>query len=133
MAGKLSPKAQIRLNSLREMEDKVQHVYSLVEQYAAAKGKSAEQFAMNVRRAFGRLKLELMGAGLDNLSQLAGSMEMAAKRGGSQVNKLRILREGVGTIRFNIELEQRSVLAEEAAAERAEQEAARKADDDAAS
>lgn len=122
MAGKLSPKAQIRLNTLRDMEDKVQHVYSLIEQYAAAKGPAADMFAMNVKRAFGRLKLELMGVGLDSLSQLAASMELAAKRGGNQASKLRVLREGVGTIRFNIELEQRSVKAADEAEQKAKDE-----------
>ncbi len=122
MAGKLSPKAQMRLKTLREMEDKVQHIYGLVEHYAASQGRSAEMYAMNVKRAFGRLKLELMGAGLDNLSQLAASMELAAKRGGSQHKKLRILREGVGTLKFNIEMEQRSVVSADQA-DQAEEEA----------
>ncbi len=123
MAGKMSPKAQMRLKTLREMEDKVQHVYSLVEQFAVQKGPAAERFAMTVRRAFGKLKLELMGAGLDSLSQLAGSMELAAKRGGSQSSKLRILREGVATIRLNVELEERSVKTEDQAAQAREAKA----------
>ncbi len=113
MAGKLSPQAQIKLATLRDMEKKVDHVRSLVEQYAVARGKNADLLAIPIKRAFGRLKLELMGVGLDSLSQLAGSMEMAARRSGNQQKKARILREGVGTIVFQVELEQRTVVAED--------------------
>jgi hypothetical protein len=37
-------------------------------------------------------------------------MEMAVSRGGSQLTKSRILREGVGSLRFQLELEQRSLV-----------------------
>ena len=125
MAGKLSPHAQMKLASLQAMSDKVQRVYGLVERFAAAREpRQAEMLALPVRRAFGRLKLELMGAGLDTLSQLAGSMEIAARRGASHQTKTRILREGIGSLRFQVEMEQRKILSDEAAA-RAEEAAAR--------
>jgi hypothetical protein len=80
--------------------------------------------AMPLKRAFGRLKLDLMGAGLDTLSQLAGSMEIAAGRGNAQHQKVRILREGVGSMRYQVEQEQRQIMTDEkAAAARTEQEA----------
>ena len=114
MAGKLSPRAQIKLAALRSMAEKVQHVHGLVEKFAVEKNpKAAERMAQPMKRAFGRLKLDLMGAGFDSLSQLAGSMEIAAGRGGSQRNKLRILREGVGSLRFQVEQEQRRLVAED--------------------
>jgi hypothetical protein len=68
-----------------------------------------------MKRAFGRLKLELMGAGLDTMSQLAGAMEIAAGRGGAPHQKARILREGVGSLRFQVEQEQRKVIREDQA------------------
>lgn len=114
MAGKLSSKAQVQLAKLAEFENKAQHVYGLVERFAAARGKEAEALAMPLKRAFGRLKIELMGAGMDSLSQLAGAMEVAAGRGGSQHSKSRILREGVTSIKFQLELEQRTILRDEA-------------------
>lgn len=113
MAGKLSPQAQIKLATLRDMAKKVDHVRGLVEQYAVARGKNADLLAIPIKRAFNRLKLDLMGAGLDSLSQLAGSMEMAARRGGSQQKKARVLREGVGTLVFQVELEQRTTVSED--------------------
>lgn len=120
MAGNMSPQAQAKLAMLREMARKVDHVRGLVEQYAVARGKNGELLIIPIKRAFGRLKLELMGAGLDSLSQLAGSMEMAARRGSNQQKKARILREGVGSMVFQVEMEQRAVVADD---QRAQQKA----------
>lgn len=125
MAGMLSPQAQLKMATLQTMLEKVQAVYRQVERYAGTKDpRQAEALAMPLKRAFGTLKLELMGAGLDTLSQLAGSMEIAAGRGGSHPTKSRILREGVGSMRFQVEQEQRKVVTDDQAAKRkAEQEA----------
>ncbi|CAN5647864.1 hypothetical protein BH23GEM10_BH23GEM10_16730 [soil metagenome] len=117
MAGKLSPAAQVRLATLKEFTPRVQHVYGLVELYATAKT-NPDQYLLPMSRAFSRLKLQLMGVGLDTLSQLCGAMEIASKRGLSQNQKLRILREGVGSLKFQLELEQRAVLSDEEAANR---------------
>jgi hypothetical protein len=124
MSGVPSPHAQQKLAVLRAMADKVQHAYGMVERYAANRDpRQAEMLVLPMKRAFARLKLDLMGAGLDSLSQLAGAMEIAAGRGTSQVTRSRILREGVASIRFQIDQEQRIVLAEDRAAqERAAQE-----------
>lgn len=116
--GNLSPAAQMRIARLREMADKVQHVHGLVERYASTRDpRQLEQLKQPMKRAFGRLKLEFMGAGMDNMSQLAGSMEIAAGRGGSPQSKSRILREGVGSLRFQIDHEQRRVASEDKAAQ----------------
>jgi len=124
MAGKLSPKAQIQINALRAMADKVQHVYGMVERFATTRNaKEADRMAQPMKRAFGKLKLDLMGAGFDSMSQLAGAMEIAAGRGGSAKNKARILREGVGSLRFQVEQEQRKIAAED---EREQRHAAEK-------
>lgn len=126
MAGNLSPGAQLKLAMLQTMADKVQHVYGLVERYAAVRDpRQAEALTMPIKRAFGQLKLELMGAGLDSLSQLAGSMEIAAKRGASKQQKTRILREGVGSMRFQVDQEQKKVVSEDQAAQRRMEEAER--------
>lgn len=117
MAGKLSPSAQVRLATLGEFTSRVQHVYGLVELYASAKA-NPDQYLLPMSRAFGRLKLQLMGAGLDSMSQLSGAMEIASKRGLSHNAKCRILREGVGSLKFQLELEQRAVLSDEEAAAR---------------
>ena len=120
MAGNLSPQAQRKVATLQAMQDKVQHVHGLVERFTATKGPhQAGMLAMPMKRAFGKLELDLMGAGLDTPSQLAGSMEIAAGRGSSQHQKSRILREGVGSMRFQVEQEQRRVKQEDEASARA--------------
>ena len=119
----------MKMAELRRITDKVHHVHGLVEKYAATKNpQHARRQTLPIKRAFGKLKLELMGAGFDTLSQLAGSMELAAGRGGSQRNKVRILREGVGSMRFQMDQEQRKLAAED---QRAQREEARQAKEDA--
>lgn len=131
MAGKISPQAQIKIAALRTMADKVQHVHGLVERYAATRDqRQAEGLSLPLKRAFGRLKLDLMGAGFDTLSQLAGSMEIAAGRGGSQRNKTRILREGVGSLRFQVEHAQRRLKTEDERQQREAEERAGRAEPD---
>ena len=48
---------------------------------------------------------------------------MAARRSGSLVSKSRILREGVGSMRFQLELEARSLRSAEAAAQERQKQA----------
>lgn len=125
MAGKLSPRAQTRLAELGELDRRVHTVHGLVEQYAVARA-NLESLEIPLRRNFSQLKMHFMGAGLDAMSQLAGSMEMTIRRGMAQAAKTRILREAVGSMRFQLELEQRSVVSadrERQAAESAGEEA----------
>lgn len=130
MSGNFSPQVQMKLATLQAMGEKVHHVYAMVERYAGTRDpKQAELLGQPLKRSFGRLKLELMGAGLDTLSQLAGSMEIAAGRGTSHHQKSRILREGVGSLRFQVDQEQRKVISEhKAAVALAEKEAEKEAD-----
>lgn len=123
MAGKLSASATVRLVGVRDLAEKVQRAHGLVEQFAAAKDK-AETLTPQIKRAFAKLKMAFMGAGLDAMSQLAGSMEIAAGRITAQRTKARILREGVGSMRFQIEMEERSIIADDVAKQ--QQEAAEK-------
>jgi hypothetical protein len=120
MAGKMSPSAQGKLAALNEFSQRVQRVHGLVEQYASSKT-NPDQYLMPMTRGFAQLKMQFMGAGLDAMSQLCGSMEIASKRGLSYMQKVRILREGVGSLRFQLEMEQRVVVSEDQA--RQEQEA----------
>ncbi|MGK7311119.1 MAG: hypothetical protein ACN0LA_02675 [Candidatus Longimicrobiales bacterium M2_2A_002] len=100
--------------ALQKMVDKIHNVHGLVEKYATARNpQHAAQMSMPMKRAFSKLKLDLMGAGFDTMSQQAGAMEIAAGRGGSQRNKTRILREGVGSLRFQLEQEKRKLVTEE--------------------
>lgn len=112
MAGKMSPTGARRIGELEEINRKVQRVYAMVEQLASVKN-GADALAQSIKRELQRLKMTLMQAGMDSVSQIAGGMEIAAGRGGNPNMKVRILREGVGSIKFQCELEQRSILAEE--------------------
>lgn len=117
----------MKIATLDTVLDHVQKVYSQVERYAGTNDpKQAEALSMPLKRAFGKLKLELMGAGLDSLSQLAGSMEIAAGRGGAQRTKIRILREGVASMRFQVDQERRMVVSEDQARQRKAEEEAEK-------
>jgi hypothetical protein len=109
MTGNVSPQAQMKLAVIAEFLQRVHRVHGLVERYAAAKT-GHDTLAQPLRRAFQQLKLQFMGAGYDALSQLCGSMELASGRGGSPTTKTRILREAVGSLRFQLELEQRSIV-----------------------
>jgi hypothetical protein len=126
MAGKLSPSAQGRLAIVNEFVNRVQRVHGLVEQYATSKT-NPDQYVMSMTRGFGQLKMLFMGAGLDSMSQLCGSMEIASKRGLSHMQKVRILREGVGSLRFQLEMEQRAIVSDDQARQAREAAAEEKA------
>lgn len=114
MPGKLSSKAQVKLAALGEFSMKIQHIYGLVEQFAADRaGRNSEALSMAMKRGFAQLKREFMGAGMDSLSQLAAGMEIAAGRRTGQSTKARILRDGVGSLKFQIEFEQRLTISDD--------------------
>jgi hypothetical protein len=121
MAGNLSPAAQGRLAELTSLHDKLHRVHGLVEHFATAKAKP-EQYLLPITRNFSQLKMHFMGAGLDAMSQLAAAMEIAARRGTSPVAKARILREGVGSLRFQLEMAQRAVVSEDQVAQQKAEE-----------
>jgi hypothetical protein len=105
---KMSARANLQVIEIGEFITKVARVHGLVEQYAAAKN-NVQQYELPAMRAVQQLKMRFMGAGFDSLSQLCGAMETTLRRGGSQATKVRILREGVGSLKFQLELAQRTV------------------------
>lgn len=104
----ITPRGQAKLSALSEIQRTTQTLHSLTEQFATAKVHE-DQFAQQLKRRYGRLKLKLMGAGFDRLSQLAGAMEIAAGRGGSNRNKARVLREGIASMKSQLDIEERVV------------------------
>lgn len=110
--GAITPRGQVKLEALAEITHITQTLYSLTEQFATAR-QDEDRIAQQLKRRYGRFKIKLMGAGLDGLSQLAGSMEIAAGRTGSQRAKARILREGVASIRSQVDMEERLIRKEE--------------------
>ena len=109
---KLSAGANLRIGLIGEFLTKVARVNGLVEQYAAAKNNPA-MYELPAMRAVQQLKLQFMSNGFDTLSQLCGAMETTLRRGGSQQTKTRVLREGVATLKFQLELAARMTKSED--------------------
>jgi hypothetical protein len=76
---------------------------------------------MQLKRRYARFKRSLMTAGFDQIAQLAGSMEITAGRGGSQRVKARALREGIASIKFQLDTEERLIRKPSAEGEAAEE------------
>lgn len=104
----LTPRDRERLAALETFTGSIRHAHRLVEQFAAAP-KDADRLAPTLRRAFAQMKTAATMNGFDRLSQICGSLEMTARRGMSHVPKARSLREGVGTLTRQIDLERRSI------------------------
>lgn len=113
----LSPQAQAKLTTLEGFALKVQRLYGLVEQYAMDRT-GGELLGMAIKRILTQLKREFMAVGYDGLAQIAGAMEMAAHRGTNQQFKTRVMRELVGNIKSQIEIEQRITRVEGTAREK---------------
>jgi hypothetical protein len=111
MNWKLNPVAQQKLLVLGDLYNRVQRLHGLVEQYATAKANPAA-FEGPIRRAGEQLKATMLGHGYGAMAQLAGTLVLAAKRNGAVSGKARMLREGVGSLRSQIEREQRALVAE---------------------
>ena len=114
MASKLSPGAQVQMALLEGFVANVGRMNSLVEQFATAKTGHDNLNAM-IKRLAGQMKIKLMGVGLDQMSQLCGAIETAAARsGGNPAAKGRLLRELVGSLKFQLELQIRAVIRDDA-------------------
>lgn len=111
MAGASVSRLQQQLTQLEQLQNRVQNVHGLVERFAAERH-NLEPHAIAVRRAFNRLKFELTGLGFDSMAQICAAMELAARQGGSQLFKARVLRDGVASLRLQLDVESRLVRSE---------------------
>jgi len=109
----LTPKDRDRLSQLEQVQPAVRKAHGLVEQFAAAP-KEAEHIAGNLRRTFAQLKMRFTAIGFDRLAQMATGLETTARRGLSHGPKSRALREGLGSLNRQIDLERRTVIAQAA-------------------
>jgi hypothetical protein len=112
MAGKLSPNAQQQIALLESFTSDIGRINGLVEQYAAAKV-GQDQLKASLKRAASRTKMKLMSTGLDQLSHLCGSIELAVSRPGPPAQQVRTLRELVGSLKFQLDLAARTIVREE--------------------
>jgi hypothetical protein len=112
MSTQLTPQQRERLQTIETMRQRVQHLHGLVEKFGVA-GKEADAQTSALRRAIGQLKLQLLGNNFPVLAQTCAQLELSARRG-TAVARLKQLRDGIGTLRFQLEAEQRVILASRA-------------------
>ena len=109
MAGKLSGAAASKVAELQGLSPKVARLNALIETLAVAQGNLESQQA-SLKRAAGQLKLNFMGVGYDQLSQLCGSIALASSRSGNAQSRVRTLRELVGSLKFQLEMSIKSII-----------------------
>ena len=109
MAGKISPKVQEKMDMLEEGMRKASRIYSLIEQYAAAKN-GHDSLASMIRNASTDVSRLFMTAGLGVLADGANQIAMLVKRGGPTPSKFRAMRELIGTLRAGIDRASKAVL-----------------------
>lgn len=131
MAGKYSPVAQQELAKYESFMQDVGRIHSLSEQFAVAKA-GQDNLKSMLKRAAGQTKLKFMTQGLAQLSQICGAIELQASRTAPQPVMTRALREHVGNLKFQIELEMRLIIKEDMALTHAKKDAKQKAADQAA-
>ncbi len=108
----ITPRGQAKLGRLAEVQRAAQTIHGLTEQFATAKS-GDDQIARQIKRRYRQYKLQLTAAGFDHLSQLAAAMEIAAGRTNSWRTKVRILRDGIASIRIQLEVEEKEIVRSE--------------------
>ena len=106
MADKLSSRQQAQLAYLQLVPQKLQRIYSVIEQLA---GPRVDE---SLIRALGRLLDDIKGnaasLSLGSLSDTAGRMAMIVRGGGGLPTKVRGLREAQGNLKINYDAALRS-------------------------
>jgi hypothetical protein len=105
----LSPKDRDRIAQLDSIVHRVRHANALVEQFASSP-KDGDQLTMTLRRTFSQLKMRFTTAGFDRLALMCSSLEQAARRGMSHGPKAATLREGVGGLSRQMEIDRRGIM-----------------------
>jgi hypothetical protein len=118
---KMSPSAALKVSELESYAPRVGRLNSLVEQFAAEKV-NPDNWSHQIKRTAGDLRLKLMTAGFESLSQICGTMVMTLSRSGNHGVKTRALREQVGNLKFQLENAIRTVVREDELARRKEEE-----------
>jgi hypothetical protein len=113
MGGKLSVKAQQRLDVLVQGRRKLDRIHSLVEQYASG-GKGTDSFAGMIARAASEAGRLFLGNGLGVMGDHANQLAMLARRGGTTQTKFRGLRELVVNLRGALDRAEKAVVADDA-------------------
>lgn len=106
MAGpKLDGAGVQKMNTLDEAATQLQRLHGIVETYALAlkRNQPTSLYGMQVKRAISPL-VGLLKPQFGLIADQAASLNLVAGRGGSEVTKIRQLREGVGSLRQALEI-----------------------------
>ena len=109
MAGsKMSAKAQEEVEFLDSVTRQCDHLLGLVEQYAGA-SKGTDIYLTQITRALGHIRQNAMIKNLGFVADTAGMLGVAAGRG-SQMQRARTLREGLGSLKSLVERTMKAVV-----------------------
>jgi hypothetical protein len=106
MARKLSAAQQRRVEEIREFEKVVDHVAKLVaelDQSRAAKALVLEHICETVAREMSQMRQRALTANIGTIADVAGYMSVMAGRGGGIDMKIRGLRDGVNSLRIQLD------------------------------
>jgi hypothetical protein len=110
MGGKLSAKAQQKLDLLVTARRKTDRLHNLVEQYVAT---GQDHFAAQISRTGAELGRALLSAGYGVMADYVSQLAMGAKRGGATQAKFRALRDAVAQLRPAIDRAEKQVYVED--------------------
>lgn len=108
MSSGLTPQQRDRQQTIELLRQRVQHVHGLIERFAGEQREEDSQI-LAVRRAVSQLKVHFINANFPGLAQTCSALELSARRGTSRSAKARALREGLGTLRFQLDSELRAI------------------------
>ena len=102
---KLDGAGLAKLETLDEASAQVQRIHGLVEQMAMAmrSGSNTAQFGAQIRRTGSPLVGKLKGQ-FGMIADQAAALNLVATRGGAETVKIRMLREGVGSLRQQLDI-----------------------------
>jgi hypothetical protein len=106
MPQKLSSRQQAQVAFLELLPQKLQRIYSVIEQMAAPR--VDEALARNLGRLLDDIKGNAAGLSLGSLADTAGRMGMILRGGGGMPTKVRGLRELQGSLKINYDAALRS-------------------------
>lgn len=106
MASKLSSRQQAQLAYLQLLPQKLQRIYSVIEQMASPR--VDESLMRNLGRLLDEIKGNAASLSLASLSDTAGRMSMLVRSGGGVPMKVRGLRELQSSLKINYDAALRS-------------------------
>lgn len=124
MPGKMSAKASETVEFLDYLLRQCVLLESQIEDYAAAKKPAtADWIRTQIARELGHLRQRAMVKNLGPLADDVGRLGIQASTSGSQQQKSRVLREGIGSLKAAVERRRKGTLDTDAAEMKADKEA----------